>query len=137
MYGKGTAQHFLPPLPESSASPSNPRAPIQPGLHSQSFSLGGSSHISSYGEHRSVCGAALAPPAARPPHQLLRGLEMLLSALLLWSPELAGAGALGIARNGTKITPRKSGRNHHPKSQQLNSTKEADSTTGELRRAFH
>lgn len=57
----------------------------------------------------------------------------------LCSPEQGVAGALGTATHATKVTPRKPGRNHHPKSKQLRSTRETNPTAvaaGELQRAF-
>lgn len=125
MYGKGTAQDFVPPLPESSAPPSNPRAPIQ--LQCWSSSLGQQlpcacryPRLQHHWERRSVCGAALAPPAADLPHQLPQGLEMLLC-LSTVEPRASRGWSTGDSKKRHQDHTKK-GRNHHPESQQLNAS---------------
>lgn len=140
---RARAAHRLlcPWLMGSSAPPTHPRkprAPIEPGLQSQSFPLG-CQLLRAGGVTASpmLLGASVGvrcshatPSTAYPPHQLPLVLEMLLCPSKAATMEQGVAGALGTATNVPKVATRKPGRDHQPESRQLRSTRETDPTAG-------
>lgn len=129
-WAKGSPQDFVPVLTRPWLPLSlNPPAPLRPGLQTLSFSLGHQERPTS----QVLGGAPVGVEVAMPPTQLPLSPGMPLSAFPTQPQEIPGQGvaeALGTATTITGVMPRKPGRSHHPKSKQLQSTRQRDTTIG-------